>query len=198
MPYDERYTPYIDALGLLPFFQLVTRSTPNLNAAHITALVDRWRPETHTFHLRTGEMTVTLQDVSMIFALPIEGEPLCLNTDSEGWHAQMTALIGTAPTENKDKNIAADAPYTWIIDNFKNCPQGADVGVVRTYARVYIWYVLSRTLFSDGKGNVAQWIWLKALTVLDKRWSWGTAALAYLYRQVKNCSLQIKLCSNMA
>lgn len=112
-------------------------------------------------------MTATLQDVSMIFALPIEGEPLCLNTDSEGWHAQMTALIGTAPTKNKDKNIAAGAPYTWIIDNFKNCPQGADVGVVRSYAHVYIWYVLSRTLFSDGKGNVAQWIWLKALTVLD-------------------------------
>src|ERR1041385_8993852 len=109
MPYDERYTPYIDALRLLPFFQLVTRSTPNLNAAHIMALVDRWRPETHSFHLRTGEMTVTLQDMSMIFALPIDGEPLCLNTDSEGWRAEMTAMIGTAPTENKDNNIAADA-----------------------------------------------------------------------------------------
>jgi hypothetical protein len=191
IPYDERYTPYIDALGLLPFFQLVTRSTPYLNAAQITALVDRWRPETHSFHLRTGEMTVTLQDMSMVFALPIDGEPLCLNTDSEGWHAEMMAMIGTAPTENKDKNIAAGATYTWIINNFQHCPADADVAVVRTYARVYIWYVLTRTIFSDSKGNVAQWIWLKALTVLDKRWSWGTAALAFLYRQVKNCSLQI-------
>ena len=24
LSYDERYTPYIEALGLLPFFQLVT------------------------------------------------------------------------------------------------------------------------------------------------------------------------------
>ncbi|KAK1642721.1 hypothetical protein QYE76_060526 [Lolium multiflorum] len=47
-----------------------------MNAAALTALVDRWRPETHTFHLRAGEMTPTLQDVSMILGLPIQGEPL--------------------------------------------------------------------------------------------------------------------------
>ena len=85
MPYDERYTPYIENLGLLPFIQMVSRSTPNMNPSAITALVDRWRPETHSFHLRTGEMTVTLQDVSMILALPIEGKPLCIDTCSDGW-----------------------------------------------------------------------------------------------------------------
>lgn len=73
MPYDERYTEHIETLGLLPFIQLVRRSTPYINAAAITALVDRWRPETHTFHLPTGEMTPTLQDVSMILGLPIGG-----------------------------------------------------------------------------------------------------------------------------
>ncbi|KAE8781082.1 hypothetical protein D1007_45665 [Hordeum vulgare] len=97
--YDERYTPYIEMTGLLPFVQLVTRSTPNLNAAAVTTLIDRWRPETRSFHLRTGEMTVTLQDVSMITALPIEGKPLCMSTDSEGWRQQMEALIGMSPQE---------------------------------------------------------------------------------------------------
>ena len=40
----------------------------------ITALIDRWRPETHTFHLPCGEMTPTLQDVSYLLGLPIVGE----------------------------------------------------------------------------------------------------------------------------
>ncbi|KAK1670646.1 hypothetical protein QYE76_058805 [Lolium multiflorum] len=55
-----------------------------MNGAALTALVDRWRPETHTFHFRAGEMTPTLQDVSMIIGLPIQGETLCMNTASDG------------------------------------------------------------------------------------------------------------------
>ena len=194
MPYDERYTEYIERLGLLPFIQLVSRSTPNLNPPAITALVDRWRPETHTFHLRTGEMTVTLQDVSMIFGLPIEGKPLCMSTDSEGWRAQMEALIGMAPEESEDKSkdrVPAGATYVWIVQNFSHCPVDADDDVIQAYARVYVWYVISRTLFADSGGITAQWMWLKALTIFDSEWSWGSAALAYLYRQVICCSALI-------
>src|SRR3954464_3457985 len=79
MRYDDRYMVHIKALGLLPFIHMVNRGSPHMNPAAITALVDRWRPETHSFHLRTGEMTVTLQDMSMILALPIQGDPLCIN-----------------------------------------------------------------------------------------------------------------------
>jgi hypothetical protein len=43
-----------------------------VNAA-LAALVDRWRPETHTFHLPAREMTITLEDVAMLFGLRIDG-----------------------------------------------------------------------------------------------------------------------------
>ena len=76
MHYDERYTSYIRRTGLLPFVNMVKSGVPKMNACLVTALVDRWRPETHTFHLPCGEMTVTLQDVSMITALPIKGKPI--------------------------------------------------------------------------------------------------------------------------
>ena len=37
----------------------------------LTSLVERWRPETHTFHLIIGEMTITLKDIAMILGLLI-------------------------------------------------------------------------------------------------------------------------------
>ncbi|KAE8786241.1 mutator protein [Hordeum vulgare] len=40
------------------------------------------------------------------------------------------------------------------------------------------------TIFADGTGKNAPWMWLKALTVFDNKFSWGSAALAYLYRQL--------------
>nr|XP_020184708.1 protein MAIN-LIKE 1-like [Aegilops tauschii subsp. strangulata] len=202
MPYDERYTPYIQQVGLLPWIQLVSRSTPNLNAPLVTSLADRWRPEMHSFQLRTGEMTVTLEDVALITGLPIDGRPLCMSTDSDGWHEQMIALIAMAPTEaeadveegeekKKKERKAARAAFTWIQNNFATCPADATYDVIQTHARVYMWYVVSRTLFPDSTGKNAPWMWLKALAVFDSGWSWGSTTLAYLYRQLDDACCRI-------
>ena len=77
-------------------------ASPNLNAPLVSALADRWRPETHSFHLRTGEMTVMLEDVALITRLPIDWRPLCMSTDSDGGREQMIALNGMAPTEAEE------------------------------------------------------------------------------------------------
>jgi len=39
----------------------------------ICAFVERWHEETSSFHLPFGEMTVTLDDVSCLLHLPIDG-----------------------------------------------------------------------------------------------------------------------------
>jgi hypothetical protein len=181
MEFDDRYTDYIRRLGLLPFVNMVSRSSVWMNPCALTALVDRWRPETHTFHLGCGEMTVTLQDVSMILALPISGQPLCFSTDSKDWRESMRSLIGCAPVY---PGMTAGAPYTWIALRYGKCPENASEETVQQHARAFVWYVISRTLFADSGGNNAAWMWLKALTSWDSKISWGSAALAYLYRQV--------------
>ncbi|KAE8799608.1 mutator protein [Hordeum vulgare] len=113
-----------------------------------------------------------------------------MSTDSEGCRQQMEALIGMSPPEpeaedgGKNDRVPAGAPFTWIAANFAHCPEDANDEVIQTYDRVYMWYVISRTIFADGSGKNPQWMWLKALTVFDNKFSWGSAALAYLYRQL--------------
>ena len=60
--------------GLLTIGRLAESGSVKLDRSLLTALVDRWRPETNTFHLPCGEMTPTLQDVAMLLGLPISGD----------------------------------------------------------------------------------------------------------------------------
>ncbi|KAK1661989.1 hypothetical protein QYE76_050148 [Lolium multiflorum] len=134
-----------------------------MNPSALTALVDRWRPETHTFHLRAGEMAPTLQDVSMILGLPIQGEPLCMNTASDGWRRQMEDLIGRAPPlpAEPKKRAPAGASLYWIRTNFGECPEEADEDTRRTYARMYLW-----TGSKTGSGGIGGCMLLLSV------WSW--------------------------
>ena len=59
-----------------------------LDGSLLSALVDRWRLETHTFHFWWGDMTVTLQDVSLLTGLPIRGELLVSGPLGADWKAE--------------------------------------------------------------------------------------------------------------
>jgi len=51
-----------------------------INRLMVTTLCERWRIETHTFHMPLGKTTVTLEDVSLQFGVPIDGEPVTGST----------------------------------------------------------------------------------------------------------------------
>ncbi|XP_057418269.1 uncharacterized protein LOC130712453 [Lotus japonicus] len=48
-------------------------SYTSIDRGTISAFVERWHPETCSFHMPFGEMTVTLDDVSCLLHLPIYG-----------------------------------------------------------------------------------------------------------------------------
>jgi hypothetical protein len=75
--WDERYTLFIRSVEFMSLARHVTGSLLLMDSAVLTALVDRWRPETHTFHLACGETTVTLQDITMTLGLPLDDTLVC-------------------------------------------------------------------------------------------------------------------------
>jgi len=42
----------------------------------VTALVERWTPESHTFHLHVGECIITSEDVALQLGLRIDEKPV--------------------------------------------------------------------------------------------------------------------------
>jgi aryl carrier-like protein len=77
----------------MPLAQLVIGGLPFMDSTALMTLVDRWRPETHTFHLRCGEATVTLQDFATILGLPIDDTPVCGPMSPGGWRESVGAAI---------------------------------------------------------------------------------------------------------
>ncbi|XP_075087654.1 serine/threonine-protein phosphatase 7 long form homolog [Nicotiana tabacum] len=58
------------------FYRIIEIGRLQLDWSLITALIERWRPETHTFHLPIGEAAITLQDVEVLYGLPVDGRTI--------------------------------------------------------------------------------------------------------------------------
>ncbi|KAH1130210.1 hypothetical protein J1N35_001588 [Gossypium stocksii] len=72
-PPDERLMPYLEQAG---FGSAALIRTFDLLYDLLSALVEWWRLETHTFHFSCGECIVTLEDVALQLGLPIDGSPV--------------------------------------------------------------------------------------------------------------------------
>ncbi|RYR66424.1 hypothetical protein Ahy_A03g012400 [Arachis hypogaea] len=69
-------------------------------------------------------------------------------------------------------------------ETFGECPEGADEKTVRHFAHAYIMMLLGTQLFADKSGNRIHIRWLPYVARLEEMgtYSWGSAALVWLYR----------------
>jgi hypothetical protein len=137
MVFDESYMPLLRQANLLVIVEIVRHGMPVFNATAITTMVDRWRLETHSFHLPCGEMTVTFEDVAMILGLLIRGCPVTGRVDSAGWRKRVIIFIGQEPPVGVSgvKCREAGVHVSWLCEEFCECPPDTDEATVTMYTR---------------------------------------------------------------
>ncbi|RYR05118.1 hypothetical protein Ahy_B06g084971 isoform C [Arachis hypogaea] len=173
MRLDDRYVPYLQMAGLYHLARLNDRWF-RLDEVLVSAFVERWRPETHTFHMPFGECTITLQDVAYQLGLPVDGRYVsgCLSEfhiyidgGRPPW-VWFQELLGVIPPPSQVQKYALNC--SWFQETFGECPEDAD----------------DDTLFADKSGNRIHIRWLPYVARLEElgAYSWGSAALAWLYQ----------------
>ncbi|WVZ92324.1 hypothetical protein U9M48_038399 [Paspalum notatum var. saurae] len=181
LSWNERYAPYIQKAGMLDLARVVTSGLPPLDLALLTALVDRWRSETHTLHLPCGEMTITLEDTAMILGLPVDGSPVIHSLDPVAWPAPPQRVSGDRSTRTSGVTTG------WLRQHFGVCPPDAGPVQVEWHARGWLWYLLACFLLPDSSRNTVD---SALLPILDRPWadiatfSWASRTLAHMYRQL--------------
>jgi hypothetical protein len=125
MHFDNCYLSYLRRANLLPITNIIHRGMPDFNAPAITTMVDRWRSETHSFHLPCDKMTVTLENVAMILGLPIRGQTVTDLYDPVGWHRRVADFLGRNPLDRPEcgNDREARVHISWLHQEFQHCPR---------------------------------------------------------------------------
>ncbi|XP_072058079.1 protein MAIN-LIKE 1-like [Arachis hypogaea] len=144
----------------------------------LAALVERWRPETHTFVLPVGEVIVTLEDVAHIFGLPIDGEPVSGWTDSSGdfLQSQSIVIFGREPSVSHSSKSYIKLGWVRRIRDIEPLDTKESI---RRYVRCQILCLLESTLFTDKSTVYAHAKYLPLLCDFKRihTYSWGQRVL---------------------
>ncbi|XP_025648050.1 serine/threonine-protein phosphatase 7 long form homolog [Arachis hypogaea] len=155
----------------------------------LSALVELWRPEIHTFHLPVSEVMVTLEDVTYILGLPVNGESVTVRSDNShqflvenciacfGWElGPQDHILGTV-------NLA----WVWRYRDTESCDTQESV---ERYVRAHIFCVFGTVVFLDKSTTSLNSKFLPLLRDFHRieGYSWGAASLAHLYRSLCRAS----------
>ena len=182
---DPRIHPYVIRAGFYGIYRL---SHIIIDWPLITCLIERWRPDTHTFHVPVGEMTITLQDVAIILGLRIDGLTItgtCVLDVAE----LCGELLRVTPPADALRGSAIF--IRWLCQQLSTLEPDADEVDLEWSARGFILALMGSFLFANKKGVHVHLCFLPLLWDLTQTstYSWSGAVLAHTYREICHASL---------
>ena len=125
----------------------------------VTALLERWRPETHTFLLPIKECTITLEDIHMLMGLKVNG--VVVTGSSKILWSLCENVIGKVPQDHeKDRK---SFKLTWLQRYLEEmCVEPRPEHLMHHF-RVYVLYLIGKLLMSNTSGNKVHLKWMMLL-----------------------------------
>ncbi|XP_030941528.1 protein MAIN-LIKE 1-like [Quercus lobata] len=155
---DDRVVNLIKALGLEGLLWVPGRE---IHHGLITALVERWQPETHTFHMPHGEVSIILQDVELLLGLPVDGDAITGSTQKT-WTEVCRDFLGFQPiNQDAHKQLTGQRILiSRLLEQVAGPLQpNAEEAKLHKYARCYVLALLGDTIFGDKSGDRVHLMW---------------------------------------
>ncbi|XP_020421289.1 protein MAIN-LIKE 1 [Prunus persica] len=109
-PNNGIFKGYIQRSGLE---KLIRCSSQNADKIVVSTFVERWNPETNTFHMPFGEMTITLDDVSSILGIHVSGAAIApLEDDNDTNFELLVNYLGVTDEEATEQLHQYSDEYT--------------------------------------------------------------------------------------
>ncbi|KAI3854499.1 hypothetical protein MKX03_033406 [Papaver bracteatum] len=175
---------YVKKSGL---YSLIEYGHDKIDRALINAFRERWYPETNTYHLPFGEMTVTIEDVERITRLDAKGEVVegVFGAKTMTWDYTYDLIKRTPGKTKKEleiekafggtaKKLERKLKLSWLRKTFTS-KNNDSKNRKEQCARAYLLY-----------GSRVNAYFLQYLKKLDKviTYSWDTACLAWIYHHL--------------
>ncbi|CAI9093057.1 OLC1v1028463C1 [Oldenlandia corymbosa var. corymbosa] len=161
-------------------YHLIDTMYDDIDLALISAFIERWQPDTNSFHLPFGEMTIMMHDVAHILAIPVEGDLLIEPPEVEILKMQVAGLLGL-PMADLKRAWSHGGVSDILVE--ESCRKFFPVVQVQAW----MWILLASTLFLDGsEGRISASLVNELHGGVEniETYSWGSGTLAFLYRQL--------------
>ncbi|KAH0698709.1 hypothetical protein KY284_012924 [Solanum tuberosum] len=143
-------------------YDIVCVGRMQYDCALVTTMVERWRLETHCFHLPFGEVTIILHDVHVLFGLHIDGDVVYMQDAARRIHPWRTLLetlteCAIAPADmDGASQVRIHSITGYLRDQLQVDPIGDATPVERVekISRLYMLVILGASYFRTRRGTL--------------------------------------------